>query len=69
MFHYECRSKGGEVIEACIDGFMFGVCCEIKKGVKPAKEDGGSKTTTTTPDPIQAVESIIETLRNATANQ
>ena len=28
MFHYECKANKGNVIKTCIDGFLFGVCCQ-----------------------------------------
>ncbi|XP_060808752.1 serine protease filzig [Amyelois transitella] len=30
MFNHECIQRGGEVVGACIDGFLFGACCQLK---------------------------------------
>ncbi|XP_034652751.1 serine protease filzig isoform X1 [Drosophila subobscura] len=29
MFNHECAQRGGEVVGACMDGFLFGACCQI----------------------------------------
>lgn len=29
MFNYECSRRGGEVVGACMDGFLFGACCQL----------------------------------------
>jgi len=29
MFNYECTRRNGEVIGACMDGFLFGACCQL----------------------------------------
>ncbi|GLH00886.1 Uncharacterized protein GBIM_07146 [Gryllus bimaculatus] len=33
MFNYECTRRGGEVVGACMDGFLFGACCKLPPGV------------------------------------
>lgn len=30
MFNHECAQRGGEVVGACMDGFLFGACCQLK---------------------------------------
>ncbi|XP_018900398.2 LOW QUALITY PROTEIN: uncharacterized protein [Bemisia tabaci] len=32
MFNYECTQKGGSVVGACMDGFLFGACCRLPPG-------------------------------------
>ncbi|XP_065339907.1 serine protease filzig-like isoform X3 [Cloeon dipterum] len=50
MFNYECAQRKGDVIGACMDGFLFGACCQLPPGttfpvetsslpVKPAFEN------------------------------
>lgn len=34
MFNYECSQKSGEVVGTCLDGFLFGACCQL-----PSSED------------------------------
>lgn len=29
MFNYECSRRKGEVVGACMDGFLFGACCQL----------------------------------------
>ncbi|CAH0716954.1 unnamed protein product, partial [Brenthis ino] len=29
MFNHECVQRGGEVVGACMDGFLFGACCQL----------------------------------------
>ncbi|KAG7189232.1 hypothetical protein KM043_008792 [Ampulex compressa] len=29
MFNYECSRRNGEVVGACVDGFLFGACCQL----------------------------------------
>ena len=29
MFNFECHQKHGKLIGSCIDGFLFGVCCNL----------------------------------------
>lgn len=29
MFNYECSRRRGEVVGACMDGFLFGACCQL----------------------------------------
>ncbi|CAH2238016.1 jg10339 [Pararge aegeria aegeria] len=29
MFNHECVHRGGEVVGACMDGFLFGACCQL----------------------------------------
>lgn len=29
MFNYECTRRNGEVVGACMDGFLFGACCRL----------------------------------------
>ncbi|XP_022118171.2 serine protease filzig [Pieris rapae] len=30
MFNHECVRRGGEVVGSCMDGFLFGACCQLK---------------------------------------
>ncbi|KAL4717894.1 hypothetical protein ACJJTC_005739 [Scirpophaga incertulas] len=30
MFNHECAQRGGEVVGTCMDGFLFGACCQLK---------------------------------------
>ncbi|VVC91435.1 unnamed protein product, partial [Leptidea sinapis] len=30
MFNHECAKRGGEVVGSCMDGFLFGACCQLK---------------------------------------
>ncbi|PSN30529.1 hypothetical protein C0J52_27372 [Blattella germanica] len=32
MFNYECAAREGEVVGACMDGFLFGACCRLPSG-------------------------------------
>lgn len=32
MFNHECLKREGQVVGACMDGFLFGACCELPKG-------------------------------------
>ncbi|XP_017470449.1 PREDICTED: uncharacterized protein LOC108362105 isoform X1 [Rhagoletis zephyria] len=34
MFNHECAQRNGEVVGACMDGFLFGACCQI-----PSEQD------------------------------
>lgn len=29
MFNHECAQRGGIVVGACMDGFLFGACCQV----------------------------------------
>lgn len=29
MFNHECAQRNGEVVGACMDGFLFGACCQM----------------------------------------
>lgn len=31
MFHDECVTRKGQVVGACMDGFLFGACCQLPK--------------------------------------
>nr|XP_033340000.1 serine protease filzig [Megalopta genalis] len=37
MFNYECSQRNGQVVGACMDGFLFGACCQL-----PPKASGSS---------------------------
>lgn len=32
MFNHECSQRRGEVVGACMDGFLFGACCQLPSG-------------------------------------
>ncbi len=78
MFHYECQSRKGSIIEACIDGFLFGVCCDTGEDGEKGEDDnevtGGDSDNVQAeghrnPDPVQAIESIVQSLQNGSASQ
>jgi len=31
MFNQECNRKKGQVLGTCLDGFIFGACCDFKE--------------------------------------
>ncbi|XP_066262592.1 serine protease filzig isoform X2 [Euwallacea similis] len=31
MFNHECSQRNGQVVGACMDGFLFGACCQLPK--------------------------------------
>ncbi|KAB0803373.1 hypothetical protein PPYR_00343 [Photinus pyralis] len=33
MFNHECTHRNGQVVGACMDGFLFGACCQLPMGV------------------------------------
>ncbi|XP_046404360.1 serine protease filzig-like [Ischnura elegans] len=33
MFNHECQRRKGEVLNTCMDGFLFGACCRLPPGV------------------------------------
>lgn len=35
MFNHECVQRGGEVVGACMDGFLFGACCQLPLDSQP----------------------------------
>ncbi|XP_046754126.1 serine protease filzig [Diprion similis] len=37
MFNHECTRRSGEVVGACMDGFLFGACCQLP-AERPADE-------------------------------
>lgn len=46
MFNYECQRRNGEVVGACMDGFLFGACCQL-----PSKH-GLNKNSQSTESPV-----------------
>ncbi|XP_067204778.1 serine protease filzig [Linepithema humile] len=44
MFNYECTRRNGEVVGACMDGFLFGACCQLPP--KSSTSDNGSPSST-----------------------
>lgn len=32
MFNHECSQRDGQVVGACMDGFLFGACCQLPSG-------------------------------------
>ncbi|KAF5301626.1 hypothetical protein FQA39_LY10673 [Lamprigera yunnana] len=32
MFNHECTQRNGQVVGACMDGFLFGACCQLPGG-------------------------------------
>lgn len=39
MFNYECSRRSGEVVGACMDGFLFGACCQLPMKQSPQSLD------------------------------
>ncbi|TMW54689.1 hypothetical protein DOY81_000220, partial [Sarcophaga bullata] len=35
MFNHECAQRNGEVVGACMDGFLFGACCQVPSNQEP----------------------------------
>ncbi|GJQ86789.1 hypothetical protein Trydic_g5581 [Trypoxylus dichotomus] len=33
MFNHECTQRNGEIVGACMDGFLFGTCCKLPEDV------------------------------------
>lgn len=33
MFNHECKQRNGIVVGACMDGFLFGACCQLPEGI------------------------------------
>lgn len=44
MFNYECTRRNGEVVGACMDGFLFGACCQLPP--KSSTSDNGEPSGT-----------------------
>lgn len=44
MFNYECTQRNGKVVGACVDGFLFGACCQLPPG-SPTNGNGGLSAT------------------------
>lgn len=44
MFNYECTQRNGNVVGACMDGFLFGTCCQLpaKNGESSASQSNKS---------------------------
>lgn len=54
MFNYECSRRRGEVVGACMDGFLFGACCQL-----PPKQSGETlEKVTLLDDPLINVHEI-----------
>ena len=54
MFNYECSRRNGQVVGACVDGFLFGACCQL-----PPKNSLGSNVgNVPSPDEIFNVHEI-----------
>ncbi|XP_054003076.1 serine protease filzig [Hylaeus anthracinus] len=45
MFNYECSRRNGQVVGACMDGFLFGACCQLPS--KTSAADNLEKIPTT----------------------
>ncbi|XP_066947274.1 uncharacterized protein [Macrobrachium rosenbergii] len=39
MFNFECYQRGGHVVGTCIDGFLFGACCDLPGGGEGEEDD------------------------------
>ncbi|XP_018337986.1 PREDICTED: mucin-5AC isoform X1 [Trachymyrmex septentrionalis] len=44
MFNYECTRRNGEVVGACMDGFLFGACCQLPPKSSMNSNDNLSST-------------------------
>lgn len=44
MFNFECQQEHGEVVGACLDGFLFGACCHLPSN--PSSESPSAQSTT-----------------------
>lgn len=38
MFNGECAQRNGKVVGACMDGFLFGTCCQLPGNINPIQE-------------------------------
>lgn len=47
MFNHECSQRNGQVVGACMDGFLFGACCQLTAGSAGELMDSESVTLTT----------------------
>ncbi|KAG8035020.1 hypothetical protein G9C98_005442 [Cotesia typhae] len=48
MFNYECSQRNGQVVGACMDGFLFGACCQL-----PASSSSSSLLSSATFPPVE----------------
>lgn len=42
MFNHECSQRLGEVVGACMDGFLFGTCCQLPGSIPQQSSQQGS---------------------------
>ncbi|XP_015121318.1 serine protease lint [Diachasma alloeum] len=61
MFNYECNRRNGEVVGACMDGFLFGACCQLPPA-KTTSPSGATFHTVSTPsfEEIQEIDHVPE---------
>ena len=48
MFNSECQKQNGNVLGVCLDGFLFGVCCQIDSKVTQSMTEAPSQNKITT---------------------
>ncbi|KAI4468741.1 transmembrane protease serine [Holotrichia oblita] len=46
MFNHECAQRNGEVVGACMDGFLFGTCCQLPEDVAGELEESDLNSAT-----------------------
>ncbi|XP_044745022.1 serine protease filzig [Coccinella septempunctata] len=53
MFNHECILRQGEVVGACMDGFLFGACCHLAAGTTGELIQNASMNTPKEPEPME----------------
>ncbi len=71
MFLYECQSNKGAILGTCMDGILFGVCCQTKATDDDAVENKLDEPlplskANQTLDPLSMVDSILNEYKNST---
>lgn len=54
MFNYECTRRNGEVVGACMDGFLFGACCQLP----PKSSTNGSNDLPGTEEILEQIDHV-----------
>ncbi|KAL1497555.1 hypothetical protein ABEB36_008496 [Hypothenemus hampei] len=49
MFNHECSQRNGQVVGACMDGFLFGACCQLPKATSKKPPSTSYVYSTTVP--------------------
>ncbi|KAF5274824.1 hypothetical protein FQR65_LT00407 [Abscondita terminalis] len=81
MFNHECTQRNGQVVGACMDGFLFGACCQLPSSEvgelidsdlvvvgQPDNELGFSKQTTVNRPVTTTADYIHDGVSKITAN-